>query len=120
MANDVFPVSIPNVIARKQRVGPTPEPVFRNGIIRPASERNTPADAAPREKSDPPAEDEEDPVRAFPFFFCCSRSEVSRTNSRFVVCRADGGHTFLAARTNEVLQTPGAAQRFLGRCPVQR
>lgn len=48
MANDVFPVSVPNVIARKRRTGPVAEPVFHNGVIKPASE-NTPADAA-REK----------------------------------------------------------------------
>ncbi|KAG8741308.1 actin-like protein arp8 [Ceratobasidium sp. 414] len=37
MASDVFPVSIPNVIARKQRIQPAPKPVFYNAIIKPES-----------------------------------------------------------------------------------
>ncbi|KAG8756654.1 actin-like protein arp8 [Ceratobasidium sp. 428] len=44
MASEVFPVSIPNVIARKQRTQPVPQPVFHSGIIRPESESEKPND----------------------------------------------------------------------------
>ncbi|KAG9103247.1 actin-like protein arp8 [Ceratobasidium sp. 370] len=44
MASDVFPVSIPNVIARKQRIQPVPPPVFYNAIIKPASETEKPSE----------------------------------------------------------------------------
>ncbi|CAE6403838.1 unnamed protein product [Rhizoctonia solani] len=63
MATDVFPVQIPNVIARRCRTGPTRESVFSNGIIKPASERDNPTDDV-REKAagyEMSAEPEEDP-----------------------------------------------------------
>ncbi|KDN40929.1 hypothetical protein RSAG8_07797, partial [Rhizoctonia solani AG-8 WAC10335] len=41
MATDVFPVQVPNVIARRCRTGTVPPAVFHNGIIQPASERNS-------------------------------------------------------------------------------
>lgn len=65
MASDVFPVSVPNVIARKRRAGPVPEAVFHNGVISPASERNSSTTA--REGHEIPAESDEDPVRYFLF-----------------------------------------------------
>ncbi|KAG8691727.1 actin-like protein arp8 [Ceratobasidium sp. 423] len=42
MATDVFPVQVPNVIARRCRTGTAPKAVFHNGVIQPASERNGP------------------------------------------------------------------------------
>ncbi|KAF8603889.1 actin-like ATPase domain-containing protein [Ceratobasidium sp. AG-I] len=51
MATDVFPVSIPNVIARKQRVQPVAKPAFHSSIIQPQSERET-----GREKTNGPDE----------------------------------------------------------------
>ncbi|QRW03261.1 actin [Ceratobasidium sp. AG-Ba] len=41
-ASDVFPVSIPNVIARKQRTHPVPRPIFHSGIIKPRDESEKP------------------------------------------------------------------------------
>ncbi|CAE6454300.1 unnamed protein product [Rhizoctonia solani] len=49
MATDVFPVQVPNVIARRCRTGTVPPAVFHHGVVQPASERNSPADSA-REK----------------------------------------------------------------------
>ncbi|KAG8718045.1 actin-like protein arp8 [Ceratobasidium sp. 394] len=49
MANDVFPISIPNVIARKQRTQPVPKPVFYGGIIRPEGESEKPSEEADAE-----------------------------------------------------------------------
>lgn len=60
MATDVFPVSIPNVIARRQRVQPVAKPVFHSSIIQPESERET-----GREKPDVPDAELEDPVSDF-------------------------------------------------------
>ena len=62
MATDVFPVSIPNVIARKQRVQPVAKPAFHSSIIQPQSERET-----GREKPNSPdgSADLEDPVSDF-------------------------------------------------------
>ncbi|KAF8724871.1 cytoskeleton organization, partial [Rhizoctonia solani] len=63
MATDVFPVQVPNVIARRRRTGVPRELVFSNGVIKPASERNAPTSDV-REKAgeyEMPAESEEDP-----------------------------------------------------------
>ncbi|CUA74631.1 putative actin-related protein 8 [Schizosaccharomyces pombe 972h-] [Rhizoctonia solani] len=49
MATDVFPVQVPNVIARRCRTGTVPPAVFHHGVVQPVSERNSPADSA-REK----------------------------------------------------------------------
>ncbi|KAH7327676.1 hypothetical protein B0J17DRAFT_580896 [Rhizoctonia solani] len=63
MATDVFPVQVPNVIARRCRAGTAPEAPFRNGLFQPASERKSPADDT-REKDqgdEMSADSEEDP-----------------------------------------------------------
>lgn len=115
MATDVFPVSIPNVIARKQRVQPVPQPAFHSSIIQPQSERET-----GREKPNGPdgSDDLEDPVSGVLTSSCLS-ADVFCEIDWFVVCRTYSWHTFVAPRSHEVLQTPSIAECFLGCYQVQ-
>ncbi|KAL5633045.1 hypothetical protein ACGC1H_003515 [Rhizoctonia solani] len=63
LATDVFPVQVPNVIARRCRTGTVPPGVFHHGVVQPASERNSPREST-REKGkgrEISADSEEDP-----------------------------------------------------------
>ncbi|CAE6442101.1 unnamed protein product [Rhizoctonia solani] len=49
LAADVFPVQVPNVIARRCRTGTVPPGVFHHGVVQPLGERNSPTEST-REK----------------------------------------------------------------------
>ena len=63
-ASDVNPVSVPNIIARREKV-PVPEPVFPEGISRPRNRKPKPPSPAPAENEDEyaVAVQSDDPVR---------------------------------------------------------